>query len=79
MTPQTGALGVSVSGTTGRSATEAVGASANDNRPPPDWRPYYFVIPEPATESGQQDVSEEERWASLAAAARAEWADENPF
>jgi len=79
MTPQTGALRVSVGGTTARSATEASGPSSYDNRPAADWRPYYFVTPEPATESGQPNVSEEERWAALAAAARAEWADDNPF
>lgn len=59
------------------SATSEVASDANQ---PIDWIPRLFEM-EPWTDPGQPDQSPspEESWASLAAAARADWAADNPF
>lgn len=52
--------------------------TAGGNEPLDQWMPGIYdrlTI----TEAGQENSSEDDRWADLAASARADWAAENPF
>jgi len=63
---------------TGSLAPVTEASSFVQNEPVGSWMPAIYdasVI----TDSGQHVDEEEESWADLAAAARTEWASENPF
>lgn len=59
-----------------RSVTSTPTAVGND--PPTGWMPGVYDW-RAITEAGQEHSTDEEKWADLAASARADWAAENPF
>ncbi len=63
---------------TGSLAPVTEASSLVRNEPVGSWMPAIYDASE-ITESGQRVDEEEESWANLAAAARTEWASENPF
>ena len=47
------------------------------NNPVPVWEPGLFARPN--ISPAGQEIPDDEAWADLAAAARAQWAEENPY
>lgn len=63
---------------TGSLAPVTEASSLVRNEPVGSWMPAIYDASE-ITDSGQHVDEEEESWADLAAAARTQWASENPF